>query len=284
VKDVEVGGVARAQGPVGEDMGMGAAALARDGVDALDELRAHLVEDAVDQGHALVLAHAWAQRAVELLIRGVDHHAGVVEQRHLVARLDHPGVLHELLAVGDLDALSLQREEHLRLDRVDADRLAEQVALLELDANLAGHVLGAPGVRRHRAAQGRDAGARAAVAEPRVVELVMAGGGAEVPHDRLVALGEQAEAVELVRGPRADVGGGDVADVAHVEAQQRAELGLGEQRLDPRQALLAQAVEAHALLPVDRHRAVALQPHLRHCRRSSLQSIARSYRRAVGAS
>ena len=67
------------------------------------------------------------------------------------------------------------------------------------------------------------------VAEPRVVELVVAGGRAEVPHDRLVALGQQAEAVELVLRPRADVRRRDVADVGHVEAEQRAQLRLRQQ-------------------------------------------------------
>jgi hypothetical protein len=157
--------------------------------------------------------------------------------------------------------LALQREQHRGLDRVDADRLAEQAALLELDADLARDVLGPARLRRHRAAQGGDPGARAPVTQPRVVELVMARGGAEVPHDRLVVLRQQAEAVELVRSPGADVGRRDVADVGHVEAQQRSELRLGQQRLDPGQALLAQAVEAHALLPVHAHHAIAVQAH-----------------------
>ena len=65
------------------------------------------------------------------------------EQRDLVARLDHAGLLHQLLAVGDLDALALQREQHRGLDRVDPDGLAEQAALLELDPDLARDVLGA---------------------------------------------------------------------------------------------------------------------------------------------
>ena len=71
-------------------------------------------------------------RAVELVVGGVDHRAGGVEQRDLVAGLDHAGLLHQLLAVDDLDALRLQREQHRQLDHVDAERLAQQAALLEL--------------------------------------------------------------------------------------------------------------------------------------------------------
>ena len=74
--------------------------------------------------------------------------------------------------------------------------------------------------------------------------------------------GEQAEAVELVLRPRADVGRRDVADVGHVEAQQRAEVRRLELGLDAREALLAQAVEADALLPVDAHRPVCVQAHV----------------------
>src|SRR5436305_6774731 len=99
---------------------------------------------------------------------------------------------------------------------------------------------------------------------------MMACRGAEVPHDRLVALGRQAEAVELVAGPGSDMGCGDVTDVAHVEAQQRAELRLGQQRLYPRQALLTQAVVADPLLPVDTHHTVAMQSHRPALRRSGV--------------
>ena len=113
----------------------------------------------------------------------------------------------------------------------------------------------------NRPAQGRDAGARAVFAEPRVEELVMPGGRAEVPHDRLVALRQQAEADVLVDGPHADVGGRDVADVAHVEAEQRAQLRLFERCLRASQACLAQPVEVDPLLPVDPHHAIAADPH-----------------------
>ena len=55
--------------------------------------------------------------------------------------------------------------------------------------------------------------------------------------------------------------GGDVADVGHVEAQQRAHRGVGEQPADPREPLLAQPIEADPLLPVDSHGPVGVQSH-----------------------
>jgi hypothetical protein len=156
VEDVEVGGVAGTQRSVGEDVRMGAAALARDRVDAFDELRAHVVEHLVDDRHALVLTDSRAHLPIELLVGAVGHRARHVQQRDLVTGLDHPRLLHQLLAVGNLDALALKREQNLRLDRVDPDRLAEQPALLELDPDLPGDVLGAARLRRHRPAQRRD--------------------------------------------------------------------------------------------------------------------------------
>ena len=58
------------------------------------------------------------------------------------------------------------------------------------------------------------------------MQLVMLGGRAEIPEDRLVVLRQQREAAVLVLRPGADVRGGDVAHVVHVEAEQRAHLGL----------------------------------------------------------
>ena len=129
--------------------------------------------------------------------------------------------------------------------------------LFEFDFDLLGDVFGAAGFRRHGAAQQRDSGARA-FAEPGAMQLVMLGGGAEVPHDRLGILREQGEAAVLVLRPGADVGGGDVAHVVHVEAQQRAHFGFRQQRFHARQTLAAQAVEVDALFPVNRHGAVGV--------------------------
>ncbi len=87
------------------------------------------------------------------------------------------------------------------------------------------------------------------------------GGGAEVPHDGLGILREQGEAAVLVLRPGADVGGGDVAHVVHVEAEQCAHFGFGEQRFHARQALAAQAVEVDALLPINCHGAIGVECH-----------------------
>ena len=125
VQDVEVRGVARAQRAIGEYVRVRAAALPRDGIHALHELRAHLVEHLVDQRNAVVLTEARTHGAVELLVGGVDHRARHVQQGDLVARLDHPCLLHQLLAIRDLKSLALEREQHLGLDGVDPYRLAE---------------------------------------------------------------------------------------------------------------------------------------------------------------
>ena len=87
------------------------------------------------------------------------------------------------------------------------------------------------------AAQADQAGLAVLRLEPRRVELVMHGGRAEVPQDRLAAAArEQRPAGELVALPLADLGRGDVADVVDVEHQQRAEVGLLQRLLDARRA------------------------------------------------
>ncbi len=90
---------------------------------------------------------------------------------------------------------------------------------------------------------------------------MMLGGRAEVPQNRLVILRQQSKAADLVLRPGADVRRGDVAHVVHVEAQQRADLGLREQRFDARQALAAQAIHIDALLPIHCHGSVSFQCH-----------------------
>ena len=154
----------------------------------------------------------------------------------------------------------LQREQNGRLDDVDAQRLFVQTAHLEFELDLLGDVFGAAHLRRHGAAQQRNAGART-LAQPGAIQLMMLGGRAEIPQDRLVVLRQQREAADLVLRPGADVRRGDVAHVVHVEAQQRAHLRFRQQRFDARQPLLAQAIEIDALLPIHRHGSVSFQCH-----------------------
>ena len=132
--------------------------------------------------------------------------------------------------------------------------------IFEFDFDLAGDVLGAPHLGGHRAAHQRDARARP-LAQPVAVLLVVPGGGAEVPEDRLVVLRQQREPADLVLRPGPDVRGGDVADVVHVEAEHGAHLRLGEQVLDPCEPLAPQPIEVDPALPVHRHRAVCLDCH-----------------------
>ena len=101
---------------------MRVAALARDGVDRLDVVGAVAIEELVDLGDDVVLAHAGLELLVDQVIGAVDHGGGAVEQRDLVDALDLARLQHHLLAVGDLEAGLLQFEHHRRLDDVDADR------------------------------------------------------------------------------------------------------------------------------------------------------------------
>ena len=163
------------------------AALAGDGVDGFDVFGAEIVENFAGQSDGLIFAHARLHGAIELVVGGVHHHGGVVEQRDLVFGFDDARGGHQLLAVDYLDAFLLQREEDGRFDDVDAERLLVEAAHFEFDLDFLGDIFGAAHFGRHGAAQHRDAGART-LAEPGAVQLVVLCGGTEVPHDRLVIL------------------------------------------------------------------------------------------------
>ena len=81
------------------------------------------------------------------------------------------------------------------------------------------------GVRCDRAAQADHAAADVLRAQPRAVQPVVLGGGAEVPEVRIAATRQQREAGHLVARPLADVGARHVADVVEVEHQDRADVG-----------------------------------------------------------
>jgi hypothetical protein len=76
------------------------------------------------------------------------------------------------------------------------------------------------------------------------MELVMDGGRAEVPQDRLAVTGEQRPAAELVALPFADLGRGDIADIVDVEDQERPEVGFLQRLLDPASALILRTVSS----------------------------------------
>ena len=130
-----------------------------------------------------------------------------------------------------VEPCGLQGGEDRHLDEVDADRLvgrpcsASSTAILRATSS----AMPASGWKAPRSVE-MPARARFVAVEPRVVELVVPGGRAEVPDDRLAAAGEQREADQLVHRPGADVGGRHVADVGEVEGQQGAEVGALQRR------------------------------------------------------
>ena len=208
---------------------------------------------ALGVGDDLVLAHSGAQRAVDLLVDRVDHRGGVVEQRDLVDRLDGPRLEHHARAVGDVDARALERLEGDDVRDVDAELLALDAVLAHLVGDAGAERVGHAGLHRHRSAHRRHAGPEALGRQPRRVHLVMAGGRAEVPEDRVALTGQEDVARVLVARPLSDVRARDVADVVGVEEQQRSEVRRQQGLLGLLQALGAQTREVDALLPVDRH-------------------------------
>ena len=87
LQDVEERLVAGPDHAVGEVVRMRIAALAGDRVDRLDVVGAVGVEELVDLGDDVVLAHARLELLVDQVIGAVDHRGGAVEQRDLVGAI-----------------------------------------------------------------------------------------------------------------------------------------------------------------------------------------------------
>src|SRR5260370_37612936 len=87
------------------------------------------------------------------------------------------------------------------------------------------------------------------------------GRGAEVPQNWFVVLRKEGEAIGFILCPSADVRSCQITHVVHVEAEQRAHLGLGQQGFRAGEAFAPQAVKADALFPIDRPGSMRLQSH-----------------------
>ena len=235
---------------------MRAAALARDGVDPLDVVGAHLVERLVGERDDVALPDAWLQVVGDDLVHAVDHRRRHVEEHDLVDVLDLPRVEHRLLPVAHLETCLAQREHQRKLGDVQADGHPRHPLLLEAGFDLLGCPLEQARLGRDRAAQPDHACQAVVARQPGRVEPVMDGGGSEVPQVRLPVPGEQREAAHLVARPFADDRAGQVADVVVVEAEHRAELRAGERLAGAREPVVVQAAEVDALLEVDRGMAV----------------------------
>ena len=236
---------------------MRVAAIAGDRVDRLDLLGAELEEQLHGPRHDLVLAHARAQHAVDLVVDRVDDRGRMLEQRDLLRCLDRAGPHHHGLGVGRLDALALQRVERLHVGQVDPQRLAGEPAVGELAVDASGERIRHARLARHRPAHRGDAGLPARLGEPRRVELVMLRRRAEVPEHRIALAREQHASRALVSRPFPDVRARDVADVVLVEEEHRAERGVPQRRTRLLQPVAPEPGEVDPLLPVDRHRRAA---------------------------
>ena len=160
---------------------MRVAALARDRVDRLHVVRAHLVEHLVGQRDDVVLAHAGFQLFVDHVIDAIDHAGRLGQQLDLVPVLDLARRQHDLLAVDHLDALLLQRVEHGRFGIVDAHRHVGHARVLDQPGDLLGIFLHQPELGRDRAAHAHHAGEAVIGLQPVGVFLVMHRRRAEIP-------------------------------------------------------------------------------------------------------
>ena len=191
------------------------------------------------------------ERLEDVLVDAVAHRRRHVEQDELVGALDHARLEHDLLAVADLDAQLLEREEEGRLDHVDAERHARHALAGQDGLDLPRGRLEEPGLGRDRATHAHHAGQALVRRQLRRGEPVVPRRRAEVPHPGLAVAGEEAPAGELVARPLADDGARDVADVVLVEqrAGRPAPTSASARRVRPRRYVV-QAAEVHPLLEI----------------------------------
>jgi hypothetical protein len=179
-------------------------------------LRTEIVEYFANDSDAFIFSNSGAHEAVKLLVSRVHHHTSRIEQCNLVLCFDFPNLMHQLLAVDDFDPLRLQGKQNRHFDDIDAERFLIELAHLKFGLDLFRQTFCQARARMGRATQGGDTRA-GALGEPWAIDLVVARRRAEIPNDRFVVLGQEREAHQFIHGPGADVGGGDVADVVHVE-------------------------------------------------------------------
>ena len=188
------------QHPVGEDVRVRRAALARDRVDALDVLGAELEEHLVDERDAVVLAEARAASPCRARRRPrrpsrTPSSSSVISSCVLILRTSCISAWPSTTC----DAGLLQREQHRQLDEVDAERLVRAGRAPRARRGSSPRPTRRGPRPRRAASRCRRASARRR--EPRAVERVVPRGRAEVPQDRLAVLRQQAEADQLVDTP-----------------------------------------------------------------------------------
>src|ERR671914_1451497 len=161
VQDIEKSGITGAEHAIGVNVRMGTAAFSRDRINPFDMLRAEIVKDFAYDSDAFVFLYSRLHEAIKLVVSRIHHHSRGVEQGDFILSFDLSYLVHELLAIDDLDALRLQGKKHRDLDNIDSDGLIQELALFQFEADFLRDIFGQTGARMSCAAQGRNPGAGA---------------------------------------------------------------------------------------------------------------------------
>ena len=249
--DVEEGLVAGADEPVGEVVRVRRAALARNGVDRLDAVRAHLVEPRGRERDDLGFLDAGLQGLGDVLVDAVDHRRRHVEEGQLVDVLHLARLEHHLLAVAHLDPELLQLEEHRRLDHVQAERHIAYSFRVQDRLDLRCRLAEQRDVASYRPAQSEEPRPAVIGVQPGRVKPVVLRSAAEIPDVGVAVAGEERVARELVARPFADDGARRIADIVLIEGEQRAQARGRQRGAHAREAVVVQPPEVDALLEID---------------------------------
>ena len=224
-------------------------------VDAVYQMIYEELKPGVRARDDVALADARLQLLVDHVVDRVDHRGRDVEQHDLVHALDFARIEHDLLRIPHVETDTLQLEQHRRLDEIDAERLVGDTGSLEDGLDFLGRVAHQAGFGRHGAAQAEHAGVAVALLEPRRVNAMVRGGGAEIPQVRRLIAGKQCEATHFVARPLTDISAGDITDIVRVERQDRAEIGVLERLPRAGQAIAVQPAKIDTFFEIDGHRA-----------------------------
>ena len=209
----------------------------------------------------LVLGHAGLERAPHRLDAGLAGGDRLLHRQHLVGVLDGAGPFHQLFAVGDGDALALQRMHRRRIELVDREALVAAAMLAHQVGDLLGEVadilavpaaVGEIGVRESGAGLAEQLIPLAQMARAAVVEQD------DRPFGRHIDV-----AAFVVQRPDLHVGDvGGVADVAGIEQQRPAIVALAQLPADPIQAVAPEAGAVDLAVVIGSHSGFSPAPTL----------------------
>ena len=254
--DIDKYEVSRLQQAVRAEVRVGVRAISGSDLDIVDVLRTVLVHHGGGGGLEVVFFHARLDRFGDGVVGGIGNRGGVFEDSDFVFVLDGARVLHHGLAVRQLKARVLQREDDLRFGGVDAEPAGGVEAVgVENHVEIAEKGLVAFPLHGESAEHGAVSGI-GALFEPGAVQLLGQHFRTEAEDVRLPASGDNGVARHVVYRRVGYGRGRRVPLVAGFEQQQAIDVVGVHVGLDAIDPVAAHAVEIDPFFVIDLHHAL----------------------------